>query len=55
MICSRTFEDGQQLAVVVVEDDVLDADAASGLLRLGPAPRGERARRPRSGDRHRRW
>ena len=28
---------------MVVEDDVLDADAAAGLLRLGAAPRGQRA------------
>ena len=32
-----------QLAVVVVEDDVLDADAAAGFLRFGTAPRRERA------------
>ena len=29
---------GQQLAVMVVEDDVLDADPTAGLLRLGAPP-----------------
>ena len=43
MICSRDVERRHELAVVVVEDDVLDADAAAGFLRLGAAPRGERA------------
>ena len=43
MICSRDVERRDQLAVVVVEHDVLDADAAAGFLRLGAAPRRERA------------
>ena len=33
----------QQLAVVIVEDDVLDADSATGFARFGATPRGERA------------
>ena len=43
MTCSRTSTRRQELAVVVVEHDVLDADPAARFPRLRAAPCGQRA------------